>query len=311
MAYNMKALVTGSNGLVGTALKKELGDNHVYHTRKDVDLTNELETKNYIRNLVENEGIDTIIHCAAKVGGVQANTNNNQGFFLENYLINNNILKAAYELKIPNLVNILSTCIFPDKEITYPLTADQIDKGAPHPSNYGYSYAKRLAGYETKIFRNLTNFNWINVVPTNVYGPQDNFHLIDSHMIPGMIHRAYLAKKNNENFVIWGDGTPLRQFIHSEDLAKNIIWALKNWNSETHFMAINEQEVSVMEIAKIITEKFELAEDQLIFDSSKPKGQFRKPAKTDIPSNFDFINLKQGIFETIDWFVENYSNARK
>jgi GDP-L-fucose synthase len=130
-------------------------------------------------------------------------------------------------------------------------------------------------------------------------------------MIPGMIHRAYLAKKNNENFVIWGDGTPLRQFIHSEDLAKNIIWALKNWNSETHFMAINEQEVSVMEIAKIITEKFELAEDQLIFDSSKPKGQFRKPAKTDIPSNFDFINLKQGIFETIDWFVENYSNARK
>jgi nucleoside-diphosphate-sugar epimerase len=89
------------------------------------------------------------------------------------------------------------------------------------------------------------------------------------------------------------------------------MWALKNWNSETHFMAINEQEVSVMEIAKIITEKFELAEDQLIFDSSKPKGQFRKPAKTDIPSNFDFINLKQGIFETIDWFVENYSNARK
>jgi nucleoside-diphosphate-sugar epimerase len=86
-------------------------------------------------------------------------------------------------------------------------------------------------------------------------------------MIPGMIHRAYLAKKNNENFVIWGDGTPLRQFIHSEDLAKNILWALKNWNSETHFMAINEQEVSVMEIAKIITEKFELAEDQLIFDS--------------------------------------------
>lgn len=311
MAYNMKALITGSNGLVGSALKKILGENHVYHTRKDADLTNEIQTKEYIKNQIENFGVDTIIHCAARVGGVQANTNNNQGFFLDNYLINNNILKSAYEFNVPNFVNILSTCIFPDKEITYPLTADQIDKGAPHPSNYGYSYAKRLAGYETKIFRNLTNANWINIVPTNVYGPNDNFHLIDSHMIPGMIHRAYLAKENNEKFVIWGDGTPLRQFIHSEDLARNILWALNNWNSDTHFMAINEKEVSVMDIANIITEKFELAQDQLVFDASKPKGQFRKPAKTDIPSDYNFVSLKEGIFETIDWFIKNYSNARK
>jgi len=311
MAYIMKALITGSNGLVGSALKKILGENHVYHTRQDADLTDEIQTKEYVKNQVENFGVDTIIHCAARVGGVQANTNNNQGFFLDNYLINNNILKSAYEFNVPNFVNILSTCIFPDKEITYPLTADQIDNGAPHPSNYGYSYAKRLAGYETKIFRNLTKGNWINIVPTNVYGPCDNFHLIDSHMIPGMIHRAFLAKQNNEKFVIWGDGTPLRQFIHSKDLAMNILWALNNWDSDNHFMAINEEEVSVMDIAKIITEKFELEENQLVFDSSKPKGQFRKPAKTDIPSDYNFVGLRQGIYETIDWFIKNYSNARK
>jgi hypothetical protein len=127
---------------------------------------------------------------------VQANSLNNQKFFIDNYLINNNVLKSAFENQIPNFVNLLSTCIFPNNNITYPLTADQIDNGAPHPSNYGYSYAKRLSGYETNIFKNLTNLNWINVVPTNVYGPHDNFHLENSHMIPGMIHRAYLAKKN-------------------------------------------------------------------------------------------------------------------
>lgn len=307
----MKVLVTGSNGLVGTALKEILGDGHVYHTRNDVDLTNESKTKDYINYHVKHSGVDTIIHCAAKVGGVQANSSNNNGFFMENYLINNNILKSAFDNQIPNFVNLLSTCIFPDSNITYPLTADQIDKGAPHPSNYGYSYAKRLAGYETNIFKNLTKLNWINIVPTNVYGPHDNFHLEQSHMIPGMIHRAYLAKKNNEKFVVWGDGTPLRQFIHSKDLAKNILWALENWNEDRHFMAINEYEYSVMDMVKVIANKLEISNDDLIFDSSKPKGQFRKPAKTDIPNEYKFIKIEDGISDTIEWFINNYDNVRK
>lgn len=307
----MKVLVTGSNGLVGTALKEILGDGHVYHTRNDVDLTNESKTKDYINYHVKHSGVDTIIHCAAKVGGVQANSSNNNGFFMENYLINNNILKSAFDNQIPNFVNLLSTCIFPDSNITYPLTADQIDKGAPHPSNYGYSYAKRLAGYETNIFKNLTKLNWINIVPTNVYGPHDNFHLEQSHMIPGMIHRAYLAKKNNEKFVVWGDGTPLRQFIHSKDLAKNILWALENWNEDRHFMAINEYEYSVMDMVKVIANKLEISNDDLIFDSSKPKGQFRKPAKTDIPNEYKFIKIEDGISDTVEWFINNYDNVRK
>lgn len=307
----MKVLVTGSNGLVGTALKEILGDGHIYHTRNDVDLTNESKTKDYINYHVKHSGVDTIIHCAAKVGGVQANSSNNNGFFMENYLINNNILKSAFDNQIPNFVNLLSTCIFPDSNITYPLTADQIDKGAPHPSNYGYSYAKRLAGYETNIFKNLTKLNWINIVPTNVYGPHDNFHLEQSHMIPGMIHRAYLAKKNNEKFVVWGDGTPLRQFIHSKDLAKNILWALENWNEDRHFMAINEYEYSVMDMVKVIANKLEISNDDLIFDSSKPKGQFRKPAKTDIPNEYKFIKIEDGISDTVEWFINNYDNVRK
>lgn len=307
----MKVLITGSNGLVGTALKDILGDGHVYHTRQDVDLTDEKKTKDYIKYHVQHSGVDTIIHCAAKVGGVQANSMNNQQFFMENYLINNNILKSAFENQIPNFVNLLSTCIFPDTNITYPLTADQIDKGAPHPSNYGYSYAKRLAGYETNIFKNLTGLNWINIVPTNVYGPSDNFHLEHSHMIPGMIHRAFLSKKNNEKFVVWGDGSPLRQFIHSKDLAKNILWALENWKEDRHFMAINEYEYSVMDMVKVIGKKYGIDKDDLVFDSTKPIGQFRKPAKTDIPKDYKFISIEDGISETIDWFIKNYETLRK
>ena len=306
----MKVLVTGSNGLLGRALKKVLGDGHVYHTREDVDLTNYEETFKYFQDKVLNEGVDTVIHTAAKVGGVNANMNNNQSFFNDNYIINSNVIKVCSILKIDNFVNILSTCIFPHENIVYPLTSDQIDKGAPHPSNYGYSYAKRLSGYETQIFRDVLKKNWYSVVPTNLYGPYDNFNLEDSHLIPGMIHRAYLAKQNNEKFVIWGDGSPLRQFVYSEDMAKLIVWSLTNWNSEKHCMMIDETEVSVMEVANIITKKFGFNNEDLVFDETKPKGQFRKPAASDI-KGFEFKPIEDGINETIDWFINNYENARK
>lgn len=306
----MKILVTGSNGLLGSALKRLLGDSHVYHTRKDCDLLNYDESYDYIKNVVETYGVDTIIHTAAKVGGVKANMENNEGFFYENYYINNNVMKIAFELKIENFVNVLSTCIFPNDNITFPLSPDQIDNGEPHPSNYGYSYAKRLSGYETKIFRNINKKNWFSVVPTNLYGPHDNFNLESSHLIPGMIHRAYLAKKNNEKFLIWGDGKQLRQFVHSDDMAKLIIWSLEHWNSSEHCMLIDEKEISVLEIAKIIMKKFDFNDDDIIFDETKPKGQFRKPAMSHV-HDYNFTPIENGVNETIDWFISNYNNARK
>jgi GDP-L-fucose synthase len=306
----MKILVTGSNGLLGSALKNILGDGHVYHTREHADLTNFEETKKFFEKSVIDEKIDTVIHCAALVGGVKANSENNESFFYQNYLINTNTMKVCHELKIKNFVNVLSTCIFPDKEVTYPLTPSQIDLGRPHDSNYGYSYAKRLSGYETKIFRNLNISNWISIVPTNLYGPNDNFNLENSHLIPGMIHRAYLSKLKNENFTIWGDGTPLRQFIYSEDLAKLIIWSLENWKSDDYCMMVNPKEVSVMEIAKIITNKFGIEENKIVFDKSKPIGQFRKPAISDVDW-YEFSDLNLGIEKTIDWFINNYENSRK
>jgi GDP-L-fucose synthase len=306
----MKILVTGSNGLLGNALKKILGDNHVYHSRQIVDLQDRKKTFEYFKLMVEKEGVDTVIHCAAKVGGIVANMNNNQGFFLENYEMNNNVIHSCSTLGIQNFVNVLSTCIFPNENITYPLTPNQIDLGPPHPSNYGYSYAKRLSGYETQIMRNVLHKNWYSVVPTNLYGPHDNFNLENSHLIPGMIHRAYLSKKNGNKFLVWGDGTQLRQFVYSEDLAKLIIWSLENWKEERHCMMINEPEVSILEIANIIKKRFNIHDEDTIFDTSKPKGQFRKPATSDI-KKFEFEPIESGINKTIDWFLSNFENIRK
>ena len=130
-------------------------------------------------------------------------------------------------------------------------------------------------------------------------------------MIPGIIHRAYNCKQNNEDFIVWGDGSPLRQFIHSKDLAKVILWAIDNWNSDIPFMAVNDNEHSVMDIVKIVARKFEIANNNLIFDETKPRGQFRKPAKSDIPKDYEYVNLETGITETIDWFINNYKTLRK
>jgi GDP-L-fucose synthase len=307
----MKILITGAYGMVGSSLRKILGIDHIYHNRKAADLLNKEETERYITNSVLNLGVDTIIHCAAKVGGVQANSSNNETFFIENYIINNNVIDAALKNKVKNFVNLSSTCIFPNENITYPLTADQIDVGKPHISNHGYSYAKRISGYQTKSIRLMTGLNWITVVPTNVYGPNDNFNPNYSHIIPGIIMRAYNCKKNNEKLVVWGDGSPLRQFIHTDDLAKNILWAIENWNSEIPFMAINEKEYSVMDVVKNVADAFKINRNDLIFDSTKPSGQFRKPAKTDIPDSYKFIELKDGLTSTIEWVNSNYNFIRK
>jgi GDP-L-fucose synthase len=306
-----KYLITGSNGLVGSSLKSILGDNHIYHTKDEVDLTDSKKTLDYITYHVKNNGVNTIINCSAKVGGVQANMLNNKEFFIENFMINNNVIESSFKNEIPNFVNLLSTCIFPNKNITYPLTSNQIDNGDPHPSNHGYAYSKRIAGYQTNIIKKVLNSNWISVIPTNVYGINDNFNLEKGHMIPAMIHRAYLSKLNSEKMIVWGNGTPLRQVIYSDDLAKLIIWSLDNWKNEDSFMAINPTEHSISYISKIICNAFDILNDDIIFDITKPMGQHRKPAISDVPNNFQFTDLELGIKKTIEWFKENYNNVRK
>ena len=302
-------LVTGANGMLGSALGgeiKNLGFNFIPHTRKVSELgsggISDSELHDYI---LENE-VDTIIHTAAKVGGVQANMSNNDAFFDKNIEINDSVLKVAKETNVKNLVSILSTCIFPNDNVTYPLTADQIDNGSPHPSNSGYSYAKRMLYYQTKMYRGYTGWNWISIVPTNLYGNSDNYHLEYSHLIPALIRKAYEASLSGDKFYVWGDGTPLRQFLHADDLSKVTLWAIDNWNSDKPFMAVNPTEYSIKEVADIIADRFGLL-DRVEYQTDKPKGQLRKPAVTDIPDDFTFISLEEGLHSSIDWFIDNYN----
>lgn len=303
-----KILVTGSKGLLGSSLIKQIknnGDTAIEHDRQLANLLDNDKTERFINK----SSPDTIIHCAAKVGGVLANMNNNDAFFIQNVAINNNILDAAFINDVENVVSILSTCIFPNEGVTYPLTANQLDLGQPHPSNRGYSYAKRLLYYQTKMYRNYTGKNWISVIPTNIYGENDFFNLENSHLIPALIRKAYESSQSGESFMVWGDGTPLRQFIHSDDLSKLILWSLDNWKKDEPFMAINEKEYSIKEVALVIADRFNVL-DKIQFDETKPKGQFRKPAKSDYP-DFNFISIEEGLNKTIDWFIKNYNTIRK
>jgi GDP-L-fucose synthase len=306
-----KILITGSNGLLGNSLKGLLGDNHMYHERHHADLTKFEETNNYITHCVKNMGVDTIINCAAKVGGVLANSKNNHSFFLDNFNINTNVITSALNLEVKNFVNLSSTCVFPSEKIKYPLTAEQIDLGPPHNSNFGYAYSKRLSTYTTSTINKTFGWNWITVVPTNVYGINDNFNLENSHVIPGLIHKAYVSYMNNEKFIVWGDGSPLRQFIYVDDLSHNIMWALENWKSSESFMCVNPKEYKIKEIVDFICKKFNINYEMVVFDTSKPNGQNRKPSITNIPKNYVFKDIENGLSIVIDWFIENYGEIRK
>jgi len=243
------------------------------------------------------------------VGGVEYNKNNNQQFFIDNIKIDDNVLTSCFELDIKNVVTILSTCVFPSK-IQYPLTSDMIDMGDPHSTNYGYSYAKRILAYKTNMFKKVNGKNWKSIIPCNIYGVNDNFNLEKSHLVPALIRKAYEAKMNGDYFIVWGDGSPLRQFIYSKDIAEITNWSVDNWKEEKPLMAINEREYSIKEITNIIADIVGLPKDMIKYDKTKTNGQFRKPGKSDV-NWYKFTPIEQGIGETIEWFIKNYNDARK
>jgi len=142
-----------------------------------------------------------VIHTAGKVGGLLGNMNNKGQFFYENIMINTNVLESARLTNVKKVVSFLSTCVFPDN-VKYPLTEDQIHNGEPHNSNYPYAYAKRMLDVQSRAYREQYDCNYICVIPTNIYGPNDNFNLKNGHVLPSLIHKCYLAKQNNEDFVI-------------------------------------------------------------------------------------------------------------
>ena len=299
----MKRLVTGGTGLVGSAIIADVKVDRNY------DLTNP-----EICDSMFNEHKPThVIHCAAKVGGLGGNMNYKGEYFHDNIMINTNVIESARKSGVTNLVSFLSTCVFPDN-IEYPLTEKKIHLGEPHFSNYPYAYAKRMADIQIRAYREQYGVKYTSVIPCNIYGPNDNFSLEHGHVIPMLMHKLYLAQQRNEDFVVWGSGKPLREFIFSKDVAKLAEWALHNYDESEPIIFSTSNEISIMDLVDLLVTEFEF-KGKVIFDDSKPDGQFRKPSdnsklKSYLP-NFEFTSIEEGIKETVYWFKENYDRARK
>ncbi|MAW75277.1 MAG: GDP-fucose synthetase [Candidatus Marinimicrobia bacterium] len=297
-------LITGGTGLVGSTINAK-----IKLTSQDVNLLDYNSTLEYFKKLSP----EKIIHCAAKVGGLGGNMNHYAEYYYQNIMINSNVLHIAYILGVKKVVSFLSTCIFPDKVI-YPITEDQIHNGEPHSSNFAYAYAKRMLEVQSRSYNKQYKTNFVCVIPTNIYGPNDNFNLANGHVVPALIHKCYLAMINKTNLTVWGSGKPLREFIYSEDVGKLSEWALKEYNDEEPIIFSTMEEVTIEELVEIIIKHMGF-NGKVIWDNEKPDGQFKKPASNKkllsyLP-NYKFISLYEGIGLTIDWFKKNYPNIRK
>lgn len=309
-----RLLVTGQNGLVGSQFKGDL----ISLTSKVCDLRDKKNTE-YIFDFYTDptkQGdhvVDRVIHCAAKVGGLGSNMNYKGEFFYDNIMINTNVIESSRKFGIKKLVCFLSTCVFPD-EIDYPLSENKIHLGPPHHSNYPYAYAKRMADIQIRSYREQYGLNYVSVIPTNVYGINDNFSLTHGHVIPMLIHKLYLAQQNKTDFIVWGSGNPLREFIYSKDVAKLTEWVLENYNESEPIILSPSEEIKIVDLVDLLVKEFNF-KGNVIFDKSKPDGQLRKPSdnsklKSYLP-NFQFTPIEIGIKETINWFLDNYETIRK
>ncbi len=309
-----KILITGGTGLIGKAIE-EISSSYnykfVFVGSKDCDLSNYSQTYNLFEYLKP----DYVIHLAACVGGLFKNMNYKVDMYEKNTIINHNVLKCAHIFECRKVVSCLSTCIFPDKT-TYPINESMLHDGPPHHSNDAYAYAKRMLEVQSKAYQEQYDKNFICVIPTNIYGPFDNFSLEDGHVIPALIHRCYLNKKNNEKFIVRGTGKPLRQFIYSEDLAKLIMWSLIDYDEKSSIiLSVNEKdETSIENVARIIARSYDY-ENNIVFDDSYSDGQYKKTADNqklmNLIKNFDFTKIEDGIKNNVDWFIKNYDSCRK
>ncbi|CAB4335699.1 unannotated protein [freshwater metagenome] len=301
-------LVTGGDGLVAHALKSVKSEDLVFVNRNDANLENYAETLNLLKRIQPTR----IIHLAALVGGVQANMKSPSDFFTTNMKINLNVLEAARVSKVERLVSLISTCVFPEAG-PYPLKIDSLHSGPPHHSNFGYAYAKRMLHVQTLAYQNQYQLPYFNLIPASIYGPGDNWNMDNGHVIPSLIHRAHLARERDENLIVWGNGEALREFIYSKDVASLILWSLENYFENEPLFLSGIGEVSIAKIADLISTKFKI-EDRLVFDNTKPSGQFRKPSDSSkiatLHRNFEFTPIEDGISSTIEWFLDNYPTVR-
>tara|TARA_B100001057_G_scaffold500390_2_gene615183 strand:+ start:990 stop:1919 length:930 start_codon:yes stop_codon:yes gene_type:complete len=303
----IKILVFGSNGMVGSSILNSFSEENKFKiipsTRKDTNLFKLDETKKIINDV----NPDILINAAAKVGGIVANNEQRTQFLIENLRINTNILESCIPLKKIKIINLGSSCIYP-LNATNPISEDEFMNGKLEPTNSPYAMAKLTAIELGNAMKEQFGHKVINLMPTNLYGPNDNFSEKDSHVIPGLMFRMEIAKsKNTDSFNIWGSGKPLREFLHVDDLSSGIKFIINNDIEDNILNVGSGDEVSIKSIAENIKNVLDY-KGVLSFDTSKPDGNPRKLLDSTKILNYGWrpeISLSEGLETTYKWFQEN------
>ena len=302
----MTILVAGGTGLVGSAILREfkrVNRDVVGISSKDVNLLDRDKTFEYIKKL----NPTAIIDAAAKVGGIGGNNAFPVEFLTQNLQIQSNLMDAAHAAKTEKFVFLGSSCIYP-RNCPQPIKEDYLLTGELEQTNSAYAIAK-IAGIELiKSYRKEYGYKWISIMPTNLYGPNDNFDLETSHVLPALIRKFIEAKQNNKSEVtVWGSGTPLREFLHTDDLAKAVLLCMKKYDDAQQINVGSGVEISILDLANKIAEKVGFS-GSIVMDANKPDGTPKKVLDITKVSNLGWkptISLDQGIASTVEWYLEN------
>ena len=307
MEKSSKIYIAGHRGLVGSALVRNLESkgftNIIKRTSKELDLRNQQAVQEFFKQ----ERPEYVILAAAKVGGIHANNTYPAEFIYDNLMIQNNVIKAAHDFKVKKLLFLGSTCIYP-KLAPQPIKEEYLLTGALEETNEAYAVAK-IAGLEMcKFFKRQYGDNFISCMPTNLYGPNDNFDLQSSHVLPALIRKFHEAKVNHQPTVeVWGTGTPLREFIYVDDMADACIFLMENYDGEQHVNIGTGEEVSIRQLAETVKEVVGF-EGELIFNTNMPDGTPRKLTTVDKLHALGWkhkVSLKDGIQRAYDWYLQN------
>ena len=307
MKSDSKVFVAGHAGLVGSAIKRKLESenyNNIYWVRrKNCDLRNRIQVDEYFSQSKP----EYVFVASAKVGGIHANSTYPAEFIYDNLMIQCNIIDSAYKHGVKKLVFLGSSCIYP-KNPKIPITEDQLLSSYLEPTNDAYAIAKIAGLRMCRAYREQYGFNAISLMPTNLYGPGDNFHPENSHVMPGLMRRFHEAKVNNTpSFVCWGHGLLKREFLHVDDLADACYTCMQKYEEDEHINVGTGEDVTIKELAETVSDVVGY-EGKIEWDTSKPSGTPRKVMNVDKMKALGWEpkhSLREGIESTYKWYLEN------